>query len=130
MLDEHDRQAALVQAGDGLGQLTRFEVIEAGKGLVQEQDPGFQGQGTGHLQALEHAQRQLGGRRLGRLGDADQGQQLERPLAFLAPAVLEEGGQRRGGLGPAGGQHHVLDHGHGREGPDQLLRQSKAGADP
>src|SRR5438874_7134997 len=103
VLGEQQRQAALARdAIDQADRLPRLAGRHAGRGLVEQQDVGLEGQGQAQLELLLRAVRQEAGDLAGAVGEPQRVQQAQRLVAVevadgreevpAAPTMRQEGG--------------------------------------
>ena len=88
------------EPGDEREHLLPTEWVEAGRRLVEEHELGIADEGLGELRALPHARREPTDRSEARLVEADEVEDVGRPLARRAgrePAQLAERGDDVGG---------------------------------
>src|SRR2546421_220637 len=116
--------AALVQAADRLGEQLRLGRVQAAARLVEQQQLGLGGDRARHLEPLEIALRQRGGRLERHVRDADELERVHRlcldALYPFAAAARARRHQRH---------HHVGDDRQVAEGPHVLERAGDAALD-
>jgi hypothetical protein len=120
VLDHEQGEAARVQLADQPDQLRDRPLIDAAGHLVQQQDARLRGEGARQLEALALARGQRAGVRLRLVGESDPADQLACPLPRVphVPRARERA------------HHHVVQHGHPREGAQLLERpRNPAAAD-
>ena len=136
MLDQHDGDAAVADARDQRVELVGLVRVHAGGGLVEQQQPRLRRERARHFEPALIAVGQVGCLRVALVGEAEEGEQVQRVLAHaallarLAERALQHRARERlphRRIGAAVlADHHGFQHREVREQPDVLERARDA----
>jgi hypothetical protein len=121
VLDHHERVAPGVERQDVADQLVNHGRIDAGQGLVEEDDLGTGHERHAEVQELLLAVREIRREAVPEVDDAQVLEKLVRPSGRLRALTSDEPPEQ-GAVTLLGREQHVLEHSHLREQLDQLER--------